>query len=184
MAVHAAALPAFVRERLARDEYWVRESLGVTASFPDWMTRAMSPGNSAAVPGGRTVDDLGRDDRVEPRARAAVRRRLAAEWTNHLRQAFHREVLLRQGEPPAAAPTIAAADVLSALAWLGCVPASDKASPIKSSRSPDWLSRLGAAQHPGATEAILRLLAGDADPDVAAAAQLRISQLETPQAVN
>ena len=173
MALHAAAAPTFVQERLARDENRVRQFLGVTSAFPDWMTRDWSSGSHGAGSKDLGVDDPDLDSVVGSNAYAAVRKRLTLEWMECLRQAFHREVLVRQGEPPPTAAPLTTADMLGALAWLDCVPASDKAVPTKPSRSSDWLSRLGAALHPAASEAILNLLRQDADPDVAAAAQLR-----------
>lgn len=173
MALHASAAPAFVQERLARDENRVRQCLGVTSAFPDWVTRGGSSGSHGARSDDLTVDDPALEGSDGPDTQAAVRKRLNLERLNCLRQAFRREMLVRQGEPPPTADPLTPADVLGALAWLGCVPASDKAVPTKSSRSSDWLGRLGAALHPAASGAILNLLRQDADPDVAAAAQLR-----------
>ncbi len=174
MALHAPAAPAFVQERLGMD-WRVSKYLRVTSAFPDWMTREGSSGSHDAGSKDLSVEDPAIEDGVGPGAWVAVRKRLALDWMDCLRQAFHREVLVRQGEPPPTAAPLTTADVLGALAWLDCVPASDKAVPTKPSRSSDWLSRLGAALHPAASEAILNLLRQDADPDVAAAARLRAS---------
>lgn len=175
IALHASAAPTFVQERLARDEKRVSQYLAVTSALPDWMTRDGSSGNHDAGSKDLRVDDPVLDGGVGPDTYAAVRQRLALKWMECLRQAFHREVLMRQGESPPTAEPLTTADVLGALTWLDCVPDSDKAAPTKLSRSSDWLSRLGAALHPAASEAILNLLRQDADPDVAAAARLRAS---------
>ena len=175
MALHASAIPGFVQERLARDENRVRQYLGVTSAFPDWMTQGEYSGSLDTGSDDLRVGDPALEDHVVPNTYAAVHKRLTLERMECLRQAFHREMLVRQGEPPPTAAPLTTADVLGALARLECVPASDKAVPTNPSRSSDWLSRLGAALHPAASEAILNLLRQDDDPDVAAAAQLRAS---------
>lgn len=64
-------------------------------------------------------------------------------------------------------------NLFRALEWLGCVADwYDNKALTKASRSKDWLTRLGVALHPAATEGILKLLRKDTDPDVASAAAL------------
>jgi predicted DNA-binding WGR domain protein len=175
MALHAPAAPTFVQERLARDEHRVRSYLGVTAALPDWMTRGGRSGSQGAKSEDLRVEAFALEGSVGVDANAAVRKQMNLDWMDCLRQAFQREVLVRQGEPPPTAAPLTTADVLSALAWLDCVPATETAVPTKPSRSSDWLSRFGAALHPGATEGILAILRKDSDPDVAHAANRAVA---------
>jgi hypothetical protein len=97
-------------------------------------------------------------------------------WFDRLQRALDRESRVRAGEVPEAVNRIQPVDILRALHRLGLVPPTDDNKALtQASRSKDWLTRLGVALHPGASEGILKILRKDADPDVARAATSRCS---------
>jgi hypothetical protein len=74
-------------------------------------------------------------------------------------------------------------EVRRGLALLGCVAAdANNKALTTASRARDWLTRLGVALHPTATDAMLELLTKDADADVAAAAQTALQAKGKEQA--
>jgi hypothetical protein len=152
MAIHASHITA-VRERLSRDERRVRYALNATAGFPDWLTAGRLPEKKETS-------------------------NLKPEWLHlahqSLERQFHSDIV------DTAVSAMKGPDVLNALVWLGVVSASDKIVPTTASRRTDWLARLGAALHPGATDAVLRLLQDDIDLDVSAAAKLALSLRRPP----
>jgi Ni,Fe-hydrogenase III small subunit len=94
-------------------------------------------------------------------------------WAARLKWAIQREVCFLESKPLEPQVPLLPADLLRGLDFLGLVfPDDDNKSLTKASRSRDWLTRLGAALHPSATEGILKLLRNDSDADVARAAQL------------
>ena len=56
----------------------------------------------------------------------------------------------------------------------------DKKSLTRASRDKNWLVRLGVTLHPSASDAVLELLSGDSDVDVAGAARLSIAGRNKP----
>jgi hypothetical protein len=52
----------------------------------------------------------------------------------------------------------------------------DNKALTKASRDKNWLLRLGAALHPASSNAILELLSGDTDIDVAGAARMKLAE--------
>ena len=176
VASNAATLTLAVRERLTKDSDWaVKEALKNAVVFPEWMTRDNTSEESDQTSSAETVEPSYEDTDDYSFLRDEVGSRRALDWLDQLRRAFQREFLVSQGKQIARPAPLTVMDVSNALTWLGYVPGSDKDVPSKSARSTDWLTRLGAALHPGATKGVLKLLREDVDPDVARAAQLRES---------
>jgi hypothetical protein len=89
-------------------------------------------------------------------------------WLTRLQRALHQESRLRAGQTPDSIARVEPKDILRALHQLGLIsPTNDNKMLTQASRSKDWLTRLGAALHPGTSEGILKLLRKDADSDVA-----------------
>ena len=160
---------------MAKDRDWsvqyeLRRALDLP--YPEWMSNEL---------GSCYGDDISKIEPSCPDAKVElasdflgeVRRKQTICWLDQLRTLFKRELEIHQGAHVFSIGQITVMDVSNALTWLGCVPASDKVSPSKSARSTDWLSRLGAALHPGATQGVLDLLSSDVDPDVIQAVRSR-----------
>ena len=173
---YAAIAPLAVREHLVpTNDSWINDGLnGCAPQYPEWMTLdPRSPRNEAA----KAIFDearLASEDAVEQGFLDKLRSQCAEKRLSQLRHAFKKEILKSEPSVPDLPKPLTTSAVLSAVTWLDCVPISDRVAPSKSARSTDWLTRLAAAIHPSATDAILKLLSGDADPDVAAAARIRL----------
>lgn len=177
---NAALAPMAVRDLLVvSNDWWIKSGLRRgSADYPDWMTLDVrSPSNVVAT---AAFDEahLESGDSVEQVSADEVRRHRALERLSQLRQAFQREIMKEERSVSDSPTPLTTNAVLSAVTWLGYVPISDCVAPSTSARSTDWLTRLAAALHPGATEAILKLLSKDVDPDVTAAAQIRLNDNE------
>lgn len=170
-----ACLTDAMRERLSKDkESYVRWELerAEKSLYPKWMTQGegFGWGEDSSMPETEEVEGQ-IETKIGPLSE--IRIRLIGNHLDQLRTVFQRELQIQQGRYVFATGQLTTKDVFNALMWLGYVPASDKVAPTKSGRSTDWLTRLGAALHPGATEGILSLLKKDIDPDVAQAVRLR-----------
>ena len=179
IAINHAYLTVAMRDRLAKDkDPWVQGELcrAQNLHYPEWMTQqeGLRCGDELSQ---IELGDLDTKLEVECGSVREVRRRQISDWLDQLRTVFQRELQIHQGSYVFTTDQITAVDVSNALMWLGYVPASDKVAPSKSARSTDWLTRFGAALHPGATQGILKLLREDVDPDVAQAARLRENNL-------
>ena len=110
-----------------------------------------------------------------PSAPSEVRERHIEGWVNRMERAVQREACNRADMTPVPQTPISTADLLRALGWLEYLDqGADNKELTKASRSKDWLTRLGAALHPGASAGILKLLLQDSDTDVARAARFRL----------
>lgn len=110
-----------------------------------------------------------------PSAPSEVRERHIEGWVNRMERAVQREACNRPDKTPVPQTPISTEDLLRALGWLEYLDqGADNKELTKASRSKDWLTRLGAALHPGASAGILKLLLQDSDTDVARAARFRL----------
>ncbi|WP_108330238.1 WGR domain-containing protein [Limnohabitans sp. 2KL-1] len=96
-------------------------------------------------------------------------------WLNRMERAIQREACILADKTPVPQTPISTDDLLRALEWLDYLnQGADNKVLTKASRSKDWLTRLGAALHPGASAGILKLLLQDSEEDVAGAARFRL----------
>ena len=115
---------------------------------------------------------------------ADLRDRFLNWWLARLQRAIQRELDVRKGTDAAPRRAVRPVDLVRALDLLGLVsPDDDNKALTKASRSKDWLTRLGVALHPSATEGILKLLRQDTDPDVARAAVISRSSINEMNSV-
>jgi predicted DNA-binding WGR domain protein len=177
---NAAAAPLAVRKHLvASNDWWIKRGLeGRAAQHPDWMTLSIRFPSNEAAKAAFDEPHLASEDAVEQGFLDEVRGHRALERLSQLRHAFQKEIVKSESSVPDTPTPVTTSAVLSAATWLDYVPISDRVAPSKSARSTDWLTRLAAALHPGATDAILKLLSEDADPDVTAAARIRLNDSE------
>jgi hypothetical protein len=116
--------------------------------------------------------------------RADLRERFLNWWLARLQRSIEREIGVRRGGVAEPRISVLPVDLLRALDQLGLVsPDDDNKTLTKASRSKDWLTRLGVALHPSATEGILKLLRQDCDPDVARAAAISRSTIQISNSV-
>lgn len=118
-------------------------------------------------------DDIRRLAALNPFTPPAQIEKYLSTWVGAMRAALRRERVDAHDGSGERTFSIGIADLTRGLNWLSLFdPQADNKALTKASRSKDWLTRLGAALHPKASEGILNLLMRDADPDVAAAARL------------
>ena len=143
-----------IRIAIAADPATPSPVLQRLATDPLWWVRLAVIGNSSAP--------------------QEIREAAFSAWHERVRRAMQREMAVRVGRPPEPQSQVQPADLLRALDWLDLVhPNDDNKALTKASRSKDWLTRLGAALHPEATEGILKILRQDNDLGVAQAATSR-----------
>jgi len=198
--------PLAVREALLKD-WWVRQSVAANtytpvsslealealealARHPDASVRRTVGGNPYAPL--KVLSALAEDACLEVRASCLWNRSSPTElrdrflnwWLARLQRAIQRELDVRKGTAAAPRRAVRPVDLVRALDLLGLVsPDDDNKALTKASRSKDWLTRLGVALHPSATEGILKLLRQDTDPDVARAAVISRSSINEMNSV-
>jgi predicted DNA-binding WGR domain protein/pentose-5-phosphate-3-epimerase len=166
-----ACLTEAMRVRLSNDkECYVRWELerAEKSLYPKWMTQGegLCWNDGCSTP---ETDEFEGQIETNIGPLSEIRMRLIGNHLDQLRTVFQRELQIYQGCYAFTTGQLTTKDVSNALMWLGYIPGSDKDAPTKSARSTDWLTRLGAALHPGATQGVLNLLKEDVDPDVAQA---------------
>jgi hypothetical protein len=194
--------PVSVLEALARDsDASVRQSVAANTSTPvavlevlakdkvERVRRLVARNPLAPV---SLLVSLVEDTSLEIRAavslnqpdRADLRERFLNWWLARLQRSIEREIGVRRGGVAEPRISVLPVDLLRALDQLGLVsPDDDNKTLTKASRSKDWLTRLGVALHPSATEGILKLLRQDCDPDVARAAAISRSTIQISNSV-
>jgi 3-methyladenine DNA glycosylase AlkC len=175
IAKNHAYLTDAIRERLAKDkDFWVKREIesAQNSPYPEWIYQTEVLGCDDEDPE-LEVGEIGHQLAVRFGVERDIRKQQVAYWLDQLRAVFDREIRIHKAEDVLATNQLTPSDVSNAMIWLGYVPASDKVTPTKSARSTDWLTRLGAALHLGASQAILKLLKDDVDPDVAQAVKWR-----------
>jgi hypothetical protein len=167
----------WVRVNVAANPSTPASVLEALADNPDHSVRIAVAGNPA-VPAS-ALERLAKSSDVELLRSIAAntsstkefRDRYAEGWAMRLVRAIQRESCIHESNPPEPQVPLLPVDLLRGLEWLGLLYRDeDNKSLTKASRSMDWLTRLGVALHPSATEGILKLLRMDCDADVARAA--------------
>jgi hypothetical protein len=164
--------PADVLERLSKDtDSSVRGAVATNPSSTETVLSVLAGDSDWQVP--MLVA-------LNPSVSVDLRERYLQAWADRIQRALQREISIRESGASSSQVSILPADLVRATTWLGLIdPDPDNKALTKASRSKDWLARLSVALHPQSTEGILRLLAKDADADVAAAARLPRSSLGT-----
>jgi Ni,Fe-hydrogenase III small subunit len=146
--------PMSVLKELANDE-WIRRNVVGNPSTPTFVLEAL-----------RKHWDVRSEAALNIAARLSQ-----GYWAKRVKNAIKRELSVTAQESCEPEVPLLTDDLLRGLEWLWLVsPEDDNKSLTKASRSTDWLTRLGVALHPSASEGILKLLRKDSDPDVARAA--------------
>ncbi len=178
--------PAALLEELSKDTTkYIRVSVAKNASTPLTVLEVLAIDQESDVRAGvarnantpiPVLQGLAEDQSLVVRCHVArhgalqpdFRDRFINWWLTRLQRALHQESRLRAGQTPDSIARVEPKDILRALHQLGLIsPTNDNKMLTQASRSKDWLTRLGAALHPGTSEGILKLLRKDADSDVA-----------------
>jgi predicted DNA-binding WGR domain protein len=173
-------LTVAIRERLAKDKDWyVKYEINhaQNSMYPEWMYQSKVLSNDDGL-SELKVDGSEGGLEVGHGFLHNAGNHQVSDLLDQLRTVFQREIKVREGIYAFTTGNITSDDVFNAILWLGYVPATDKVAPTKSARSTDWLTRLGAALHPGASQGILKLLKDDVDPSVAQAVRMREIAIE------
>jgi predicted DNA-binding WGR domain protein len=155
----------------ARNRLAPQSVLATLATDPDWSVRgkvARNPSTPTAI-----IEVLAKDSEEFVREAVSANTSAPVEVRKERRRELNLRTAMAVGlmgiEGP---PYLSESSIPYWLALLTNSPREpDNRALTKASRDKNWLRRLWVALHPNVTEALLQLLAGDEDPDVATAAR-------------